>query len=249
MTENLRCCLMIPVFRHMQPLIHVLEALDAQPLPCFIVDDHNEPPLAEALAKELAGRPWITVLRLPVHSGKGIACVEGCRQAYAQGFTHAIFMDADGQHDSDDIPRMLALMRQHPHAMILGRPVFDVSAPAGRRFGRLLSNVWAWIETLSFQIKDSLFGYRLVPLAPFINVAANVQLGKRMDFDPDMVVRLFWEGVPVVSFDTHVSYPPGGVSNFNLWRDNVRLSWLHTRLFFGMLKRFPGLVKRHWVSV
>jgi len=169
--------------------------------------------------------------------------VEGGRRAFARGFTHAIFMDADGQHDSGDVPQMVKLMRENPQAMILGRPVFDASAPLGRRFGRWVSNVWAWIETLSFEIKDSLCGYHCIPLAPFIKVAATARLSQRMDFDPDMLVRLFWERVPVVTFDTRVRYPMGGVSNFNVWRDNLRLTTLHTRLFFGMLIRLPRLLK------
>jgi hypothetical protein len=112
----------------------------------------------------------------------------------------------------------------------------------------LISNAWVWLETLSFEIKDSLFGFRLIPLAPFLKITARVQLGKRMDFDPDMVVRLFWEGVSVVNFDTQVLYPADGLSNFNLWRDNLRLTRLHTRLFFGMLARLPRLIKRHGVN-
>ena len=234
------CCILIPVYRHVQPLARVLAQIAAYRVPCIVVDDHNEPPLADQ-------PPWVDVLRLPVHSGKGVACVEGARRADAQGFSHVILMDADDQHDSGDIPRMMDLMRAHPQAMILGRPLFDASAPWSRRFGRLISNAWAWIETLSFDIKDSLFGYRLIPLAPFLKIAAGAPLGQRMDFDPDLVVRLFWAGVPVVTFDTRVRYPEDGISNFNLRRDNLRLICLHTRLFFGMLFRLPQLLRRHWM--
>jgi glycosyltransferase involved in cell wall biosynthesis len=241
-----RCCILIPVYRHMKPLARVLAQIEPYQVPCFLVDDHNEPSLAETLAQELAGRSWITVIRLSVHSGKGVGCVEGARRAAAQGFTHAIMMDADGQHDSGDIPRMMNLMRATPRGMILGRPIFDASAPFSRRFGRLISNSWVWLETLSFDIKDSLFGFRCIPLAPFLKIAADVPLGRRMDFDPDLDVRLFWAGVPAVTFDSKVRYPADGVSNFNLRRDNLRLVSLHTRLFFGMLWRFPSLVKRHW---
>jgi glycosyltransferase involved in cell wall biosynthesis len=247
MTEDSpRCCVIIPVFRHAQPLLSVLRELEKYGLPCFLVDDGNENPLQEALKAELAQWPWVRVLRLTMHGGKGAACMEGCRAAYASGFSHAIFIDADDQHEVQDISNILVLLRQHPEAMILGRPVFDRSAPLKRRFGRIVSNVWVWIETLSFDIQDSLCGFRCFPLKPLLEIAADAPLGCRMDFDPDIVVRLFWKGIPVVNFDTRIRYPTDGISNFRLLRDNGALFWLHTRLFFGMILRIPLLASRHW---
>jgi glycosyltransferase involved in cell wall biosynthesis len=239
------CCVIIPVYRHAEPLANVLRQLEKFHLPCFLVDDGNEVPLKDALAAELAVGSWVTVLRLATHGGKGAACLEGCRAANERGFSHVIFMDADDQHEVQDIPRILALARQHPQAMILGNPVFDQSAPLKRRVGRIISNVWVWIETLSFEIQDSLCGFRCLPLKPLLKVAAGVQIGRRMDFEPDVVVRLFWQGVPVVNFDTRIRYPSRGISNFHPMRDNGALFWLHTRLFFGMLLRSPVLLIRH----
>ena len=243
-----QCCVIIPVYRHAEPLVNVLRQLEKYGLPCFLVDDCNEVPLKDALATELAGWSWVKVLRLATHGGKGVACMEGCRVAHESGFSHAIFIDADDQHEVHDMSCVLDLTQQHPQAMILGSPVFDQSAPLKRRIGRIVSNVWVWIETLSFDIKDSLCGFRCLPLIPLLKVASRVQLGRRMDFDPDIVVRLFWQGVPVVNFDTRIRYPPRGISNFHLMRDNGALFWLHTRLFFGMLIRSPFLLIRHWTQ-
>ncbi len=244
-----RCCVIIPVYRHVEPLVSVLSQLEKYGLPCFLVDDCNEVPVKDALSTELARWSWAKVLRLEKHSGKGMACMEGCRAAHSDGFSHAIFIDADDQHDIHDLSSILTLVHQHPQAMILGNPVFDRSAPMKRRIGRLVSNAWVWIETLSFDIKDSLCGYRCFPLDPLLKVAADVQIGRRMDFEPDTVVRLFWQGVPVVNFDTRIRYPPRGISNFHLMHDNGALFWLHTRLFFGMIIRSPFLLIRHWTRV
>jgi len=246
MTETSpRFCVIIPVYQHAEPLKNVVRQLETYGLPCYLVDDGNEVPLQNALAADLSGWPSVSVLRLAAHSGKGAACVEGGRAARARGFTHAVFIDADGQHDAADIPGVLALARQHPEAMILGNPLFDQSAPRSRRYGRFVSNAWAWIETLSFEIKDSLCGFRCFPLDPFLKVAA-APFSRRMDYDPDVAVRLFWEGVPAVNFDTRIRYPSSGVSNFNMKLDNAALVRLHTRLFFGMLVRSPFLISRHW---
>jgi len=246
MEASPRFCVIIPAYRHRDPLPGVLGRLEPLGLPCYLVDDGNDVPLKDALAAELSTRPWVTVIRLAEHGGKGAACIAGGRAACSAGFTHGIFIDADGQHETRNIPAILALARRHPEAMILGRPVFDRSAPLKRRIGRIVSNAWVWIETLSFEIQDSLCGFRCLPLGPLLKVAAGVQLGRRLDFDPDIAVRLFWQGVPVVNFDTPIRYPADGISNFHLLRDNGALFCLHTRLFFGMLLRSPFLLARHW---
>jgi glycosyltransferase involved in cell wall biosynthesis len=249
MTESVpTCCVVIPVYRHGEPLVSMLRQLEKYQLPCYLVDDGNEVPLKDVLVSKLTLEPWMNVIRLAANGGKGAACIAGCRAAFARGFSHVIFIDADDQHDIQDIARILTLVRQHPRAMILGRPVFDESAPFKRRFGRLFSNMWVWIETLSLDIRDSLCGFRCFPLAPLLNLADRVSLGLRMDFDPDLVVRLFWEGLPVVNFDTRIRYPSSGISNFRLVRDNLSLSWLHTRLVLGMLIRSPFLISRHWMQ-
>ena len=241
-----RFCVIIPVYRHEKPLLQVLKRLDSYGLPCLVVDDGNRPPLKETISADLARHPWVEILQLPAHGGKGAATLAGCLRAMERGFTHGLFLDADDQHNAEDIPRMIELARRHLQAMILTRPLFDESAPASRRIGRWVSNIWVWIETWSFQIKDSLCGFRCLPLKPVLALASRVRLGHRLDFDPDLLVRLYWEGLPVVSFDTHIRYPANGHSNFCLGRDNVALSWLHTRLFFGMLRQTPTLLRKAW---
>ena len=169
--------------------------------------------------------------------GKGAASLAGFRWAAEHGYSHTILLDADGQHNVLDIPRVLNLSRANPDALILGRPLFDQNAPWSRRWGRLLTSAWTWVETLSFDIGDPLYGFRCYPLAPVLRLVDKVSFGLRMDFDPEIAVRLYWAGVPVVNFETNVCYPPQGVSNFHLWRDNGAITWMHTRLFFGMIRQ------------
>ena len=66
-----------------------------------------------------------------------------------------------------------------------------------------------------------------------------------MDFDTDAMVRLYWYGCDVVSVPSRVRYIPGGLSNFRLLKDNLLISWMHTRLVLGMLPRIPRLLKRN----
>ena len=80
--------------------------------------------------------------------------------------------------------------------------------------------------------------------APIVRLAARGRCGSRMEFDPEILVRAVWEGMPVVSMPTRVTYPLDGISHFKMWRDNVRISWMHTRLFFGMLWRAPMILLR-----
>jgi glycosyltransferase involved in cell wall biosynthesis len=187
----------------------------------------------------------LRVLVLPENRGKGAAVLHGLLLAEAEGFTHALTMDADGQHPEDFIPRYLELSAAHPEAGIFGEPVFDASAPTLRVQGRRLSNLWADIETLAWGIGDSLFGMRLYPIRPLIKVFASTRFARRFDFDPEVAVRLAWLGVPLIRLPTPVRYltaADGGVSQFRYLRDNTLLTWMHLRLACGALLRLPWLI-------
>ena len=168
----------------------------------------------------------------------------GMRQAATLGASHILQIDADGQHDTHDEPRFLAESAAHPDAVINGRPVYDESVPLGRLVGRYATHVWVWINTLSLDIADSMCGFRVYPLAATLALLDRESVGTRMDFDIEIIVRLHWAGVPIRTVPTRVTYPMDGVSHFRLWRDNARISAMHTRLFFGMLWRLPRLLVR-----
>ncbi|WP_345797001.1 glycosyltransferase [Castellaniella sp. MT123] len=250
--DGLRCCIVIPCYNHGASLPAVLDRLAAFGLHCFIVDDGSE--LATRVRINALDRQhaWVTALHLPTNQGKGGAVLHGFQAARQAGYQHALQIDADGQHEIDDIPRLLAEARRHPDALVSGQPVYDESIPKARRYGRYLTHVWVWIETLSLQIRDAMCGFRVYPLAPVLSLVQRVPMGRYMDFDPEVMVRLYWEGVPVRFVPTRVIYPEGGLSNFDAVRDNVRISWMHTRLFFGMLWRLPQLLSRrrasHWAQ-
>lgn len=228
-------CLLIPCYNHAGPLAAVLARLAEFKLPCLLVDDGSEPVAAAALDALAAQHPWVSLLRHSHNQGKGGAVMTGLRRAHELGFSHALQVDADGQHDLTDLPALLAEARQHPAALVSGRPLYDDSVPKGRLYGRYITHVWVWIETLSFAIKDSMCGFRVYPLAPTCALLERVTLGRRMDFDTEVMVRLHWAGVPMRFVPTRVIYPVDGRSHFRLFRDNLDISWMHTRLVCRLL--------------
>jgi glycosyltransferase involved in cell wall biosynthesis len=212
-----------------------------------VVVDGSTDGSTEKLLSLAEGDPGLRVIVLPVNRGKGGAVLEGAELAMAAGFTHALTMDSDGQHPSDLIATFMAASCASPSAMILGKPVFDESAPALRVNGRKVSNGWANLETLWMGIGDSLYGFRVYPLAPLAKIMKGQRWMRRFDFDPEAVVRLCWLGVPPINLDAPVKYfapDEGGVSHFKYLRDNALLTWMHTRLFIGFLLRLPRLVGR-----
>lgn len=235
----------IPVFDHEHAIATMVRGVLAAGVPCLLVDDGS----GEACARELDRlaalyAPQVRLLRLPVNQGKGGAVLAGFREAGLRGHTHALQIDADGQHDPADIPRFLADAQAHPAAVICGVPLYDASVPKGRLYGRYLTHVWVWINTLSFTIRDSMCGFRVYPLPPVLRLMDEETIGRRMDFDVEVLVRLFWRDIVVRNLPTRVTYPLDGVSHFDVWRDNVRISRMHARLFFGMLRRLPRLLVR-----
>jgi glycosyltransferase involved in cell wall biosynthesis len=238
-------CLVIPVYEHAEPLRAVLPALRPLGLPCLLVDDGSSSGCADALralAREHAG--WVRLRRLDVNQGKGGAVQAGLRWAAELGHSHALQLDADGQHDLASLPALLAESQARPAAVVCADPVFDASAPAARRAGRRLSNFWIAVNTLSLDIPDGMCGLRVYPVAPAVALADAGVLGRRMDFDTEILVRLHWQGLELRFLPVKVHYPDGGHSNFQGWRDNRMISAMHARLFFGMLWRAPRLLWR-----
>jgi len=239
-----RPCLVVPVYNPGPTLGRALDGLLACGHPLFVHDDGSDEATRLELEDAAAVHPDLRLSRWPENRGKGAAVVEGFRRAQAEGFTHALQVDADGQHDVGAIAAFLALGEARPEAVIAGVPVYDTSVPAARKYGRWFTHAWVWLETLSFDIGDSLCGFRLYPLEAMARILAHTALPARMDFDTAAIVRLHWAGVPVVNAPVRVVYPVDGVSHFHLIRDNLRLTRLHTLLVLGMLRRLPALAAR-----
>ena len=215
--------------------------------PVWVVVDGSNDGTAQGLQAMADADPELTIIVLPENAGKGTAVLRGLELALEKGFTHVLTMDSDGQHPAELIPEFMDTSCKHPDNMVLGVPVFDASAPALRVKGRQVSNWWANLETLWAGIGDSLFGFRVYPIAPLRKIMNGQPWMRRFDFDPEAVVRLCWQGVKPVNVAAPVKYysqEEGGVSHFNYWRDNVLLTWMHTRLFLGFLLRLPVLILR-----
>lgn len=244
-------CVLIPCYNHGAMLASVLARLAPFNLPVIVVDDGSDARTKQHIAALDA--PQLRVLTLPHNQGKGAAVIAGLRAAAAAGFSHALQLDADGQHQVEDTPRMLAEAERYPHCLISGQPQYDASIPKSRLYGRYITHFWVWVETLSFSLKDSMCGFRVYPLAASLELCDRRAIGQRMDFDTEIMVRLYWQGTPSRFIRTRVTYPPSGVSHFDALHDNLRISWMHTRLFFGMLPRIPQLLSRrrqqaHWAA-
>lgn len=232
----MRTCVVIPTFDNPATLARVVDEVRTHVRDVIIVDDGSGA-VARAVAERIAADGRADVVFRPTNGGKGAAVKTGLARAHEAGFTHALQIDADGQHASNDIPRFLDEARADPTALVLGQPIFDDSAPRARRIGRRISVFWCAVETLSLRIGDPLCGFRLYPVASALAVDAR---GDAMDFDPEIAVRLAWTGLPIRHVATRVRYVPsaeGGVSHFRGGRDTWLISAMHARLCCAGLLR------------
>jgi glycosyltransferase involved in cell wall biosynthesis len=238
-----RLCAVIPVYNHGATVAAVLRRVAGYGIPCILVDDGSAPGCAAQL-DTLAAAGAATLVRRAHNGGKGCAVQDGLKHAYVLGYTHALQVDADGQHALDDIPAFVQASQAHPRALVGGAPTYGADAPRSRIYGRWLTRVWVWINTLSTAIPDAMCGFRIYPLEPTVALLQRRDPGHRMDFDIAVLVLLYWRGVPMVWRPTRVIYPAGGISHFQGLRDNARISAMHARLFAGMLLRSPCLLAR-----
>ena len=242
---DFQACAIVPVYNHAQRLAAVVAALRAHELPVVLVDDGSTDETGTLVA-QLATAPGICALVHERNRGKGAAISSALLWARAQGYSHALQVDADGQHDLRDVPSLLAAARARPAALVTGRPVFSASVPRSRLYLRYLTHFWVWVNTLSVRVPDTMCGFRVYPVASSCALIEQGHIGPRMTFDVEIVVRHCWRGGEVISLPTAVEYHQDGVSHFRLLEDNLRLSGMQTRLFCGMLLRWPVLLWRNW---
>ncbi|MDD2944773.1 MULTISPECIES: glycosyltransferase family 2 protein [unclassified Acinetobacter] len=237
-------CFVIPVYNHPHYIEALVTHLDQFQMPIILVNDGSDAACTQLLHDIAAQHSLVDLVEHTHNQGKGQAVITGLRHAHKLGFSHALQLDADGQHDWQDVAKFLQISQQHPDAMVIGQPVFDASVPKKRLYGRYATHIWVWINSLSLDIKDSMCGFRVYPLAPTIQVLDSAKFQPRMGFDSEILVRLKWANVSFINVPTKVIYPEDGISHFNAWRDNWGMSQTHAKLLGGMLIRLPQLLRQ-----
>jgi glycosyltransferase involved in cell wall biosynthesis len=236
MSAAFRIAALIPTYDNPATIRAVVDAVKQHLPDVLVVDDGSAEPgkgACEALARDGVCR----VVHRAHNGGKGAAVKTGLEALHQLGFTHAFQIDGDGQHAIPDMPRFVAAAELHPEALVLGSPEFDESAPRARLIGRQITRFWTHVETVGPIIQDPMCGFRVYPIEPALRARAR---GNAMDFDPEIAVGIAWAGAPVLNLGTRVRYlseAQGGVSHFRLWRDNVLISWMHTRMVLALVFR------------
>jgi glycosyltransferase involved in cell wall biosynthesis len=191
-------------------------------------------------------RPNLRLIVRPENGGKGAAVLTGAKEALAAGFTHALVMDADGQHPAEHIRELMEASRRAPEAVVCGKPVFGPEAPRVRLYGRMLSVWLVRIETSGRGAADPLFGFRVYPLGPLVRALEGTKGARRFDFDPEMAVRLAWAGCPAINLPVpcrYIARERGGVSHFHYFRDNLRMVLMHARILADLLTGRRGAAR------
>ncbi len=232
----------VPIYNHPDTIVDVVAKLREWKLFVLLVDDGSDQPTRSILDfLEQDGGADIGLHRLDRNCGKGAALLEGFEILAKCGYTHALQVDADAQHDLGDAGILLDLAATEPGALISAIPRYDDSVPIYRYYGRWLTHLLVWAETYSREIRDSMCGFRVYPLAATLALSRRTHLGSRMEFDTEIMVRLYRAGVPIRFYPVAVRYPERGISHYRMVRDNLRMTWLHIRLLAGFWRHrgFP----------
>lgn len=224
--------IIIPCFNHADAFSSMANRITECKIPVIVVDDGSETKQSAKL-KRICATQGYTYVKRDKNGGKGAAMITGFNKATELGFSNAIQIDADGQHNIDDIDKFLKTAKKHPDALIMGQPVYDSSAPKSRLIGRKITKFWTIIETLNRHIPDTMCGFRVYPTNAVKKIIKSVKF-LRMGFDIEIVIKLYRNGVKLIPVETRVVYPESGISHFHVWRDNFYISLLHTYLCCGL---------------
>jgi len=228
---DLRCCVIIPTYNNEQTLVGVIREIQQYTDNIIVVNDGSD----DGTADILRNIPGILTITSEKNRGKGRALQKGFAMAIEKNYRYAITIDSDGQHSPADIPRFIRLLEQEPDSLILGaRDMNDPAIPGSSRFGHKFSIFWFRIET-GLRVDDVQTGYRLYPLGP-ISETGKFYTGK-YEFEVEILVRLAWRGVRILSVPIDVYYAPREtrVSHFRKGPDFTRTSFLNAILVFMAL--------------
>lgn len=237
--------IVIPCYQHAFKLARNLDRILLLGIPLIIVDDGS--PVAESVLIHEWGaiKDHVYIISNSSNQGKGVSMVKAFKKAKDMGFTHAVQIDADGQHNYDVILDMLNLARENPTKVICGKPEYE-NIPKARLYGHYITHFWVMLELGIYKVIDTMCGFRVYPLDATCKVTERAKIGKRMDFDTDIFVRLYWSGVDFVFHSVSVVYPENGISNFRPFKDNLLLSFMHTRLCTTKMMHFYRIKKRNY---
>jgi len=225
--------LVIPLYNHAAKVRRVVEKALAADWPVLVVDDGSSD---DGLA-QLSGLACAT-LRFAENRGKGAAILAGAGWAAEHGYAQIITVDADDQLDPGEAHLLATIAAGQPQGLVVGARRMDRSnAPGASLFGRAFSNFWVQLET-GRELPDTQSGFRLYPVPELLQLVTGC---RRYDFEVEVLTRAAWAGLPIYSVPVSVHYPPGGerVSHFHQFRDNFRLTCLHTRLVSRALLPWP----------
>ena len=219
----------IPCYNHADTLESVVKSIMVYDIPIMIVNDGSSA-TQTAQIRSICARHNCTYIHNERNGGKGAAMKIGFNHASSMGFSHALQIDADGQHTITDIPHFLEMSQNHPNALITGQPQYDASAPRSRMIGRRITDFWVMIETFNRHMPDAMCGFRVYPLSTTLPILKTLRFN-RMGFDIEILVKIYRQRTPIIPIPTRVIYPESGVSHFRVWRDNFYISLMHAYLF------------------
>ena len=228
MVEKFRPCIIVPCFNHSLLFADVAKLLGEMKYPVIVVDDGSNFVEANRLCGICSRYNFVLVRSFP-NRGKGYAMQSGFFEAIKRGYTHALQIDADGQHCVADIEKFFDMVRKNPNCIINGVPVYDETVPLPRLYGRKITNFWVWVETFGAKIGDAMCGFRVYPLNK-VNCVIKKLCFYRMGFDIEILVKSIIDGIKSIDVFTKVIYPRNGISHFKMVRDNVKISLLHCYL-------------------
>jgi len=226
----LSTCIIIPVYNNPKTIKKVVKESMLLDMFVIVIDDGSDVDVSPMLDDN----PNLLILRHKKNRGKGSAILTGVTEAKKRGFEYVVSIDGDGQHYPKEVKKLLPLLRDE--VIVIGARKFEDNVPNASKFGRQFSNFWIWAESGKW-LNDTQSGFRAYP----ISILDLKLTQSRYDLEIEVLTKHLWSGRAIKEVEIEVYYPPKGtrISHFDKVKDNIRLSKIHSRLFFlNILKGF-----------
>lgn len=213
----------IPVYNGRDSLLVLLDKIkQTSNRNIIVVDDGSTDGLTADQLQD------VLLLKHEINQGKGAALIRGLEHAARLGYSHALTLDADGQHDPGLIGRFSDLINKYPQALIVGeRDLVKTKMPFHRKLSNNMTSLVLSMRT-GLRVRDSQVGYRCYPLSDrrlWMTAEGGFQFESAIFLNvAKLRMKLIWQPIPVI-------YGSEG-SHMHLVKDTLRF----VRLFFRSFK-------------
>jgi len=228
MNDFPKIAVLIPAYNEQKTIKHIVNRCLSYTSHVMVIDDGSSDATLSIVKNTNA-----EVFSNTMNMGKGATLLKGFQLAIERGYDGVIALDADGQHNPDDLPRFLSVVQQTPTGLIIGARRINVkNAPRVRLLANKMADFFISLAARK-RLFDTQSGYRYYPGQFLQKYLANPLKSNRFAFEAEILISAVSEKLPIHYVDIQSCYPTNArASHYRSGKDTWQIAKAITKLIF-----------------